>query len=103
MSAIEQLDYVYKYYQPFAGKLHNIQDAYLVALLPLAIGKDDNFVLGKKDSDGVFYYVSENRITYGLFYKQNRGLDINNDGIITKKEAAQKISNKINEFKKKPR
>ncbi|MCK9478437.1 MAG: lytic transglycosylase domain-containing protein [Firmicutes bacterium] len=103
MSAVEQLDYVYKYYQPFAGKVHNIQDAYLVTLLPLAIGKDDNFVLGIKDSDEVFYYVGENRITYGLFYKQNQGLDINNDGIITKKEVGQKVINKINEYKRKTR
>lgn len=50
MSATEQLTYVEKYYQPYAGKMHTAGDLYLATFYPLAIGKGKNFVIGSERS-----------------------------------------------------
>ena len=86
MSAVDQLDYVYKYFKPYTGKIHNIQDAYMVVFMPIAVGKSDDFVLGIKDSTDKL-----GKLTYGEIYRQNSGLDINKDGKITKEEAAKRV------------
>jgi len=90
MSAVEQLDYVYEYYKPFTGKINNVQDAYMVTFMQVAVGKDnDTYKLGIKGSKEIFY----GNITYGLIYEQNPSLDVNKDGIIYKGEAAQAVIN----------
>lgn len=94
MSAVEQLDYVYKYFKPYTGKIHNIQDAYMVVFMPIAVGKSNDFILGIKDSSEKLGGIS-----YGLIYKQNSGLDINKDGKITKEEAASCVVNTRNRYK----
>ena len=33
-------------------------------------------------------------------YRQNRGLDVNNDGVITKGEAAQRVRDRLNYFER---
>ncbi|WP_373000350.1 RHS repeat-associated core domain-containing protein, partial [Lutispora sp.] len=96
MSAVEQLDYVYKYYEGYAGKIHNIQDAYMVVFMPIAVGKDDDYKLGIKGSKAEL----AKGLSYGVVYKQNAGLDINKDGIITKGEAAQKVIDTRNRYSK---
>lgn len=47
MSAVEQLDYVYKYYNErwYLGELKTLSDIYMVTLWPAAVGKDENYVL----------------------------------------------------------
>lgn len=45
MTAVQQLDYVYKYYLPYKGKLKNYIDTYFVTFFPLAVGKPDDYVL----------------------------------------------------------
>jgi len=75
MSATEQLDYVKKYLAPFKGKLKTLEDVYMAVLYPKAVGKDPDYALFRQGSKA---------------YWQNRGLDINDDGIITKLEAANK-------------
>jgi len=45
MSAVEQLDWVYKYYSSYKNKLNSYVDTYFVTFFPLAVGKPDNFVL----------------------------------------------------------
>ena len=82
MSAEEQLNYVYKYFLPFKGRLHNLSDVYMAILWPLAAGKPDSYVLWDKDSKPTTY-------------RQNAGLDINKDFVITKGEAARKVSEKL--------
>ncbi len=75
MSAIEQLDYVYKYYKSFAGKLSCYTDLYMACFFPVAIGKPDDWVLQTKD-------LSASKIA-----TQNAGFDLNKDGKITVGEA----------------
>jgi len=77
MTPTEQLDYVQKYLQPFKGKLNSLEDMYMAVLYPKAVGQDPNYALFKEGTKA---------------YWQNRGLDLNQDGVITKAEAAQKVS-----------
>lgn len=76
MTAIEQLDYVYKYYSPYKGKLKDIYDVYMVTLWPEAVGKENDYVLYREGDDS---------------YNANKGLDNNMDGCVTKSEATQKV------------
>lgn len=76
MTPTEQLDYVEKYLKPFAGKINNLEDLYMAVLYPKAVGKDSEYALFKRGTTA---------------YWQNRGLDINDDGIITKAEASTKV------------
>lgn len=78
----DQLNYVYKYFAPRKGKLNTLSDVYMAILWPAAIGKAENSILWSK----------EKRPTT---YRQNSGLDINKDGLITKAEAAKKVRGKL--------
>lgn len=75
MSAEQQLDYVEKYFQPYKNRLSTIQDVYMAILWPKAVGQPDDYEL--------FSRTSRPRT-----YEQNRGLDRNGDGVVTKQEAA---------------
>lgn len=79
MTAIQQLDYVKAYFMPYAGKLSSLEDIYMAILWPRAIGKDNSYVLWSRGTRA---------------YTQNRGLDTNNDGSVTKGEAAGKVREK---------
>lgn len=76
MTAEEQLDVVAKYLAPFKGRMKTLEDAYMTVLFPKAVGKGSGFVLFKKPSTQ---------------FKQNSGLDLNGDGLITVGEAAAKV------------
>lgn len=76
MTAMEQLDYVYKYLKPYTGRLRTISDLYMAILWPAAVGKEEEYVLFERGT---------------IAYRQNDGLDINEDGFITKAEATQKV------------
>lgn len=78
MTDVEQLDFVQKHLQPFKGKLNSIDDLYMAVLYPKAVGKDGDFTLFEKGSKA---------------YWQNRGLDLDKDGRVTKEEAASKVRN----------
>jgi LysM repeat protein len=80
MSAEAQLDYVEKYFQPHTNKLSTLEDLYMAILWPAAIGKSNSEVLFSKPSTA---------------YTQNAGLDANNDGKITKEEAAARVRAKL--------
>lgn len=45
MSAVEQLDYVEKYFKLYKGKYKSYIDAYFAVFFPLAIGKPDDWVI----------------------------------------------------------
>jgi len=96
MSAFEQLDYVYKYFKPYAGKIHDIKDAYMVVFMPIAVGKEDDYILGIKGSNKIFYDDK----TYGDVYKNNSILDYDGDGVIYKWEAAKKVIETREKYKK---
>ncbi len=83
MTATDQLRYVELYFKQWTNifkKLPRvtIQDVYMSILWPKAIGKDLDYVLFR-DGDGTKTYF------------QNKGLDTNLDGTITKGEACTKV------------
>lgn len=80
MTVLEQLEYVEKYFTPYAGKVNSIADLYMSILWPAAVGKPDNFVLWTKEKQPTAY-------------SQNAGLDMNLDGMITKAECAHIVVN----------
>jgi len=78
MSQTEQLVYVEKYFDQFGYRLSggNLDDIYMAVLWPKAIGKPDGYVLFRRGT---------------VAYRQNSGLDHNEDGTISKYEAATKV------------
>lgn len=75
----DQLNYVYKYFKPFKGRLNNLGDVYMAILWPKAVGQPDSYVL----FDG------------GTAYRQNAGLDTDKNGKITRSECLAKIQTKL--------
>lgn len=78
MSEIEQLDWVEKYFNQYRNRIRNIDDAYMAVFWPAAIGRPGSFVL-------------IDQTTRPNAYHQNRELDRNQDGKITKDEAAERV------------
>ncbi len=77
MTAEDQLNYVYKYFRPYQGRLLGLSDLYMAILWPRAVGANDDepiFVQGTSA------------------YAVNAGLDLNKDHIVTKAEAAAKVA-----------
>jgi hypothetical protein len=74
MTAVEQLEYVYKYFKPYVGKIKSAQDLYLATFFPVAMGKEDDFILQSKDLSAED--VADN----------NKVIDLNKDHQITKSE-----------------
>ena len=77
MKAEDQLNYVFKYFRPYKGKLRNLGDIYMAILWPAGVGQPDSFVLWEKGKRPTTY-------------RQNAGLDVNKDGSITRGEAVLK-------------
>lgn len=82
MSPEDQLNYVYKYFRPYAGRLKNLGDIYMAILWPKAVGKPDSYVLWDKASRPTTF-------------RQNAGLDLNKDKKITRAECLSKILGKL--------
>jgi hypothetical protein len=78
MTAVQQLDYVEKYFQPYKGKLATLADLYMAILWPAGVGKPMEYVL----------WDDKTRPTT---FRQNAGFDVNHDGAITKAECAAKL------------
>ena len=78
MTAEDQLNYVFKYFEPWKGKLHDLADLYMTILWPRAVGKPDDYVLFDRNISPTAY-------------RQNAGLDLNRDGKVTKAECASKL------------
>jgi hypothetical protein len=82
MTPEDQLNYVYKYFQPYAGRLHNLGDVYMAILWPKGVEKPDHYVLfDKKKMPKTF--------------RQNAGLDVNKDGLVTRAECLVKVNEKL--------
>lgn len=82
MTAEDQLNYVYKYFRPYAGRLNNLGDIYMAILWPSGVGQPDSYVLWNKS-------------TKPTTFRQNAGLDLNKDGNITRGECLTKIKEKL--------
>ncbi|WP_105386387.1 peptidoglycan-binding protein [Neorhizobium alkalisoli] len=82
MSAVAQLDFVEKYLRSIARNrpMPTLSDLYMAVLLPAAVGQPEGHVLFKAGTKA---------------YSQNRGLDVNQDGVITKAEAAAKVHERL--------
>ena len=82
MSAVDQLDYVYKYFKMVGVKPGmDLGDLYIAVFMPKYVGADDSTVLGKEGASGFS----------GKVYAQNKGLDKNKDGVITVADAKQAV------------
>ena len=83
MNAVEQLDWVYKYFSPWTGKLKSYYDVYAVTFFPLIVGKPDTWVVESKD------------LSAALIARQNKIIDINKNGQITVGEFKQYVKNTV--------
>lgn len=82
MDELQQLDYVYRYFLPYRGRLNSLADTYMAILWPAGIGKPLDWALWDE-------------ATRPTTYRQNAGLDVNKDRVITKREAASKVQAKL--------
>jgi peptidoglycan hydrolase-like protein with peptidoglycan-binding domain len=83
MSAVDQLDYVYKYFRSVGVRPGmELGDLYMAVFMPAAVGKPDDHILGQNGAPGFS----------GKVYAQNQGLDKNRDGVITVGDAKQSVS-----------
>lgn len=81
MTAVEQLDYVQRYFEDYASRINNIGDAYMAVLWPAGMSKPDSYVLWEKTG------------TYARQYAANAGLDKDRDDKITRGEAVERVNN----------
>lgn len=80
MSEIDQLDWVERHFKTQIkrhGKLKSVQDVYMAVLWPKLIGADNDAIMTKVGTKE---------------YRQNKSLDWNNNGFITKAEAARRVT-----------
>jgi hypothetical protein len=82
MTPEDQLRYVYEYFKPYKGRLHNLGDVYMAILWPKAVEKPDNYVLFDKKK-------------MPTTFRQNAGLDVNKDGLVTRAECLVKVNEKL--------
>lgn len=80
LTALQQLDYVYKWYLPYKGRMKDLPSWYMRILWPAAVSQPDSYVLW-------------DRKTRPTTYIQNKGLDVNKDGQITRGEVSKVIYN----------
>ncbi len=73
MSALEQLDYVERYFARFRGRIKSVEDVYCVMAAPAALGQPHTFVLWSEADPGT-----------SSVYRRNKNLDADGDGKITK-------------------
>lgn len=83
MTAEDQLNYVWKYFAPHKGRLTNLGDIYMAILWPAGIGKPDDWNLFVKGSPRPQLYL------------QNKGLDLDKDGDVSRAEATRKVQQKL--------
>lgn len=76
MTAVEQMDFVKAYFEPFKGRIKNFGDIYMAVHWPAGVGKDDSYVMYKKGSDS---------------YNSNKNLDTNGDGTVTRGETLARL------------
>lgn len=83
MGNVRQLDYVLKYFKPYAGKITGVVDLYTITFFPRALGKPDEYIL-KTDT-----------VSAGTIAHQNAPYDINKNGEISAGELRQSIVKRI--------
>lgn len=82
MTAVDQLDYVYKYFKMVGVRSGmSLGDLYMAVFMPAYVGKSEDTVLGQSGASGFS----------GKVYAQNKGLDRNKDGMITVADVKQSV------------
>lgn len=84
MTPEEQLWFVELYFKPWSGRLKSLGDVYGAILWPGMIGKPDSWPVFDKASVG-----------HPKLYIQNKGLDYDRDGQITKKEIVSRVQKEL--------
>jgi hypothetical protein len=82
LSPEDQLRWVYEYFKPYAGRLRNLGDLYMAILWPKGVGKPDHYVLF-------------DRAKTPTTFRQNAGLDVNKDGLVTRAECLVKVNERL--------
>jgi hypothetical protein len=75
MTNLRQLDYVYQYFKPYAGRIKSYFDLYMITFFPAAVGKKDDYI------------IQSPNISASVIAAQNPSFDINKDSKITVGEA----------------
>jgi len=88
MSARGQLEFVERYLRPAAGQLASVADHYMAVFAPKGIGKPAGFPLYESPAQS---------------YEQNKHLDADEDGRITKIEAAGPVLAILGDADERPR
>lgn len=88
MDAVRQMEYVYKYLQPYSGKMQSLTDTYLAVFFPAAIGKPRSWVLQSGSQSAA------------LIARNNPVFDTNHDNKITVGEVEDYLYNWLG-YKKK--
>jgi hypothetical protein len=80
MTNVQQLDYVYKYFKPYAGKMENYVNCYLAVFFSVAMRKPDNWIF------------QTSTLSASTIVKNNPGINtevINGSAVITVASFAQ--------------
>lgn len=77
MTFVEQMAWVEKYLAPYAGRISKLSDLYMAVLRPAALSAGEEETL-----------FSEGTQAYAF----NKGLDVDKDGDVSKREAAGKVA-----------
>ncbi|GAB3282440.1 hypothetical protein GCM10027347_58750 [Larkinella harenae] len=82
MTLVQQLVYVEKYFAPYAGRMTDVYDVYLVVFAPAFLGRKSGTILYRADAPD---QLGRNR------YHFNKVLDDNRDGLITIRDVKRQI------------
>lgn len=82
MTLVQQLVYVEKYFAPYAGRMTDVYDVYLVVFAPAFLGRKPGTILYRRDAPD---QLGRNRYNY------NKVLDDNRDGLITIRDVKRQI------------
>lgn len=88
MDAVRQMEYVYKYLQPYSGNMQSLTDTYFAVFFPAAIGKPRSWVLHSGSQSAA------------LIARNNPVFDTNHDNKITVGEVEDYLYNWLG-YKKK--
>lgn len=83
MTAVQQLDWVEKYFAQYAHRIVNLGDCYMAVLNPIAIGRPDSYIMWEKVGPTAAQYAA------------NANLDTNRDDKITRLEGIAPVNDSM--------
>lgn len=85
MSNVQQLKYVFRYFRGYKGRITSVYDLYKIVFFPLSLGKPMNWVFQALN------------LSAGLLARQNKVIDIDQNGYITVAEFHRYVDKHIQE------